>query len=509
MTATGVLSYTRSGGFFATQRRARRPRQPAVPVGADRGLWLGLVLALLSALPVMLARYPQMSDYPAHLARYHVMLDGGRSPALAHWYAFRWAWTGNLGVDLLIRPVAAIFGLEAGGRIIVGLIPPLTCLALLAVERVLRGRITGASLFAFAFVWSPMLLLGLVNFALGLALALFAFAGWVRLDGRAWRGWLFVPIGLAVWLCHMSAWAVLGVLVFGYEWRLRGLRAACLAPWPLLAPLLAMAAGDHGAGSLSWGPYWWIYKRAIWERAMRDRVGWLDHASLALVALVLLGAIAWRRFDWRLGAAALLMLGLSLVLPRHVSGGDFVDFRMVSSGLMVACLAIDWPGAGWALGLAPVLFLVRLGVTAEGWRTDSAETARLLGALDVIPRGANVASAVLVPAGVWALDHFEHVGCYAVVRRDAMVNANFALPHVHMLHLRQGGYADPSHRLGVGAGKPVLLAHFAPAAAADYLWYVGPRPPADLPAGARVLWQAHGASQFSLVAKLAKAAGAD
>ena len=62
-----------------------RTQQPAMPITRGDRLvgWLAVVLALASCLPVIVARYPQMSDYPAHLARYAVMLDGGRSADLA------------------------------------------------------------------------------------------------------------------------------------------------------------------------------------------------------------------------------------------------------------------------------------------------------------------------------------------------------------------------------------------------------------------------------------------
>ena len=56
-----------------------------------------VLLAIAACLPVLVARYPQMSDYPAHLARYYVMLDHGRSADLARWYVFQWKWSGNVG----------------------------------------------------------------------------------------------------------------------------------------------------------------------------------------------------------------------------------------------------------------------------------------------------------------------------------------------------------------------------------------------------------------------------
>ncbi|MBS0254857.1 MAG: hypothetical protein JSS36_06515 [Proteobacteria bacterium] len=459
---------------------------------SDRRLTvIAVVLALASCLPVLVARYPQMSDYPAHLARYYVMLDGGRSPDLARWYVFQWKWSGNLGVDLLIRPFAALFGVEAGARLIAGLIPPLTGLGLIAVERQLRGRTTPAALFAQTFVWSPMMLIGLMNYTLGLALALWVFALWVRLDGVRWRWAVMLPLGLVVWLCHLSAWGVLGLMVLGWEWRRPGWRAL-FAPWPLALPVLVMAAlavvDPAPGGGNGYGAFWWIYKRAIWLKAMRDSVYELDFLSLVGV-LGLLGFAAWRRrIDGRLGRAALALLVLSLLAPRHISGGDYVDYRMIGAGLMLAALGVKWPAGALAAWAAPALYLVRLAVTTLSWQADSAETGRLLTALDHVPRGARVASAVLVPFERWQLDHFEHIGAWAVLRRDALVNANFAVAQIHMLHLRHDGYVDPSQRLLLYTRQPVDLAGFKPAQDAEWLWYVGERMPATLPRG-EVVWR--------------------
>lgn len=483
-------------------------QQPATPLSRGDRLvgWVAVVLALASCLPVLVAHYPQMSDYPAHLARYAVMLDAGRSADLARFYTFQWAWTGNLGVDILIRPFAALFGVEGGGRVITGLIPPMTGLGIIAVDRVLRGRVTVASLLAMPFVWSPMMLIGLLNFTLGQGLALWAFALWVWLDGRlGWlaRGLLFVPVGLVVWLCHLSAWGVLGVLIFGYELSAgRRWWLAFLAPWPLLAPLGVMLAFPGTTSAYSYGAYWWLYKQAIWGRAMRDTLYPLDYWGLFAVGVVLGAAVVFRRIDGRLGWAALILLLMTLAVPRHISGGDYADYRLIISGLLVACLAVNWPGAPrWVL-VAPALFyVVRLAVTAQDWHDDSARMARYLQVLDHVPQGARVASAVLVTRGQWQLNHFEHIGAYAVLRRHALVNANFAVPHVHMLQLRENGagFVDPSQRLLLSATQKIDLAHYAPAAHADWLWYVGDRQPDTMPASAVVVWR----GQDSLLARLA------
>jgi hypothetical protein len=75
-------------------------------------LWLGLAMALLSALPFLFAVHHQQVDYPSHLARYHVMLERADSPFLSQYYDFQWAWIGNLGVDMLMLPFGTLLGVE-------------------------------------------------------------------------------------------------------------------------------------------------------------------------------------------------------------------------------------------------------------------------------------------------------------------------------------------------------------------------------------------------------------
>lgn len=493
------------------------------PTGPREGVWLGLVLALLSCLPVLLARYPQMGDYPAHLARYHVMLAQDGHPFLQQYYSFEWRWSGNLGADLLIRPLAALLGLETAGRVIAGLIPVLTGLAIMAVGWVLRGRIGFASLLAFNFIWQPSLLLGFLNYTLAFALALFAFALWVKLGvklgvklaGKPWRAALFVPIGVIVWLCHVSGWGVLGILVFGYEFSRRKTWRAFVAPWPLLLPLGIMlggaVAGSGGAGSglggISYGKVPLFFKQVLWIRGMRDQSEWLDLASMGLVGLVFLLVLLFKRIDGRTGWASIIMVLGSLAMPRHIFGGDYADYRLISAGLLIGCISIGWRAPRLLLVLPVVLFGVRLGVTSETWLRGSQQTELALVALEHVPQGARVASVVGVETGTWGFNTFEHIGGYATVRKDALVNLHFALPGVHMIALKPGAvppgvrFVDPSQRLFVRAGQPVDLSAFAPAAAADYLWYVGAEPVGALPRGARVLHAAPG----SLLLRLAKA----
>ncbi len=467
------------------EHRSPKPRavgsSPSTPASVPSfpiGLLPAIALALLAALPFVVATHPQMTDYPAHLARYHVMLDAGRTPELARAYSFTWRWSGNLGADILIRPLAALFGLEPAGRLLGGSIAVLTGLGIIAIEWVLRRRVGIGGLLAMAAIWSPAMVLGFLNFTLALALALFAFAAWVALEGKRWREVLFVPIGLAVWLCHLSGWGVLGIMVFGYEWHRRRSWSAFLAPWPLVAPLLPTLLFDSGAGgALSYGHHVLTSKTGLWLRALRDQVEWLDVTSAVLLGGGFCLALALRRIDGRLGWSAIMLAGLSWIVPRHLGGGDFADYRLIAVSLMFGALAIEWRAPRWALWLAPLLFLARLAVTMQAWHAGSARLEPMLAALDRVPRGAVVAGAVTEELGVWGFGPFGHAVDYAVFRKDALTNANFAVPGVHMLQLKSQppGFVDPSQRIFHFDGQLIRLDQFAPARRADYLWaIVGP-----------------------------------
>ncbi len=486
------------------ERGDTRQDEGASHARGDRSsLILPLVLAALACLPFLVAAYPQLTDYPSHLARYHVMLEGAGNTALSGHYDFSWILTGNLGTDLLMVPLGSMLGVEPAARLIGALIPVLTGLGIVAVEWTLRRRIGIGAVLALATIWSPAMGMGFYNFCLSLALALFAFAGWVRLEGRSWRWAVFIPVGMLVWLFHVSGWGVFGVLVFGYEWHRRRNWTALLAPWPLFLPFALLLAGDGKAG-LVWGDNVVGYKIGIWLRALRDQSMLLDLVSVAILVSAIFLALRAGRIDGRLGWAALFLFVLTLVMPRHLGGGDFADLRLIAVALMIGCLAIDWKAPRWAFYLAAALFIVRIATTATAWHDQSQQLEQALAGLEDIPRGAVVAGAVAVPAGRWGIEPLEHAPSYATVRRDALVNSHFAIPGVHMLQLRgdREGFIDPSQRVQLFDDARADLAGFEPARSADYLWYFGRTEPTSLPEGAQVLHR----SPVSILARLAKPA---
>ena len=105
-----------------------------------------IAIALVSAVPLLWPEIPPLVDVPGHIGRYRVELDLHSSADLQRYYDFRWALIGNLGVDILILPLAPVIGLEPAVKLIVAAIPPLTVLGMFAIAREVHGRVPPTAL---------------------------------------------------------------------------------------------------------------------------------------------------------------------------------------------------------------------------------------------------------------------------------------------------------------------------------------------------------------------------
>ncbi|MBX9860836.1 MAG: hypothetical protein K2Y20_14800, partial [Sphingomonas sp.] len=126
-------------------------------------------MAAIAAIPLLWPTIPPLVDLPGHMSRYRVQLSADQAPWLLDWYDFKWSLIGNLGFDLLIIPLAPIFGLELSVKLLVIAIPVLTVTGLLWIAREVHGRVPATALFALPLAYSFPLHFGFVNFALSMA----------------------------------------------------------------------------------------------------------------------------------------------------------------------------------------------------------------------------------------------------------------------------------------------------------------------------------------------------
>jgi hypothetical protein len=485
--------------------------------------WLTAVafasIILLALVPVLAVRLPPLVDLLGHIGRYAIQTGLEEHPELSQYYSFHWRLIGNLGADILIQALAPFAAVETSARIVVAVTQTVATAAILLLCREIHRRITPFCLFALPLIYSLPFNYGFVNFALSMALALLAFTLWLRLErtGRhRARTWLFVPIGLVLWLCHTYGWAFLGLLCTGEglvhsrktgrDWPLVLWDTArrCL---PLAAPLLPMLLWRNHAGGSTEG--WFLIDLKLnWLLSMLR----LDHMAIdrlsagILFGLVYFGLRSPRiARDRRMVAAAALCLLAFLLLPLRLFGSFYADMRLVPYMTIVALLAFDdrplrERSRRW-LTIAAVAFLaVRIGLTTATYVERERSLNSHLEALQAIPEGARVATLVSLPCpSDWELPLLTHIGGVAIARKHVFANDQWATGGVNLLSVHYppaGAFAYDSSEMTYprhcGENAPTMEQAVAalPVHAFTHLWVLGV-PPREQPSGARYtpVWQ--------------------
>jgi hypothetical protein len=475
--------------------------------------WLLALLVLVSAIPLVGPDIPPLVDLPGHIGRYRVQLGLEGSPFLELYFDFDWALIGNLGVDLLIIPMAKLFGLELGAKLIVLAIPPLTVLGFLLVGREVHGHLPPTAFFALPLAYSYPFQFGFVNFALSMALALNAFWLWLRL-GRAGkiglRAALFVPISCLIWLCHTFGWGLLGLLAFAGDTadqrdrhgasRLEAFWKGGLHCLPLALPFVLMIAWRSGGavqGANADFFNWKIKGRWLMSLLRERHELWDKAGAVLLMALPVLAAF---RIGFRIthafALAASFLLLVFVLLPRIMFGSAYADMRLAPFLVAVALLGIVPRGwtlrkLGSALAVAGLLFFAaRLAVTTDSFARIDRRWDAQLAAIQHIRPGTRVLVQAAVPCSrSWASDRMEHVTSLAIARRDVFANDQWAMPGAQLISVTYRAGApfveDPSQILRPTVRcrgyrettLPETMAHL-PWRAFDYVWFV------DLPRAA-------------------------
>jgi hypothetical protein len=465
-----------------------------------------IAFALAAAMPLLWPPIPPLVDVPGHMGRYAVQLAG--SGPLLTWYRFDWHVIGNLGVDLLIEPVSRIVGLELATKLIVMAIPVLTVAGLLWIAREVHGHVPPTALFALPLALGHPFLFGFINFALAMALALLAFALWLRLArvGRLrLRAILFVGIAPVVWVAHTFGWGLLGLLCFSAEtirqhdrgvgWSRAVFNAGlhCLVLAPPLIPMLAWrsAATDPSAATGDW--FNWAAKLQWLLMTLRDRWRVFDTVCVGALAMLIFFALRDKRlgFSRNLALSALVLLAVFLVLPRIIFGSAYADMRLTPFLFAVAIIAIRpaQTASPKFLGTIAMLGLIfcagRIAATTASLAMASARYAQALVALDHVPRGSRLAIFTQRACGMaWSTNRMEHLGALAMVRRASFSNDQWAVSGAQLMTIAKRDApdfsVDPS-QLVVAQDCPIEFSKTLdaslvalPHAAFDYVWLIDP-----------------------------------
>jgi hypothetical protein len=364
---------------------------------------------VLLAVPMLVANVPLGVDDLNHLARIYVRAHVDADPDLARVFAVRGDPIPYLGMDLLLTPLARVLPIMLVGRIyLVGLVWGLVG-AVMVLRRVFVGRVGLAPAVVGLIAWNGLMAWGLVNYVLGLVLVLLVFAAW-----HAWRDWnwlarlaVFAIAATAIYLTHLLAFVLYGILVVSYEVFGRA------RPWQTPVRDWVVLAGQAVPGLLLWHAlsgrmtiadfsieYWLPSKLYALESPFLfgGTLGGMDAGILvawfcAVVVCIGLwrGWLTWPR---TLAAPVLVLLALTVLLPYRAFGITLTDYRFAVPAACIALAGLRLTAPrGRAIGVALLLFMVAhvADVSAVMHKCD-AQYAELRQALAALPRGAELST---------------------------------------------------------------------------------------------------------------------
>ena len=498
------------------------PGEGTAPLRLNR--WWPL-LVLLAIVPLLYPTVPPLTDLPAHMSRFMVQMDGGRTPELAQWYSFQWNLLPNLGTDLLIYALEPALGLVPGVKTIVILIVALQTAGYLLLSRAAHGRVTATTLFALPLAYGAPLQYGFLNFLLTTALATLSLALWISQPMRArpaLRYGLFTVIACVLWVGHLAGWAVFCVMVGSCELAARyvqgrpfwkALSGGFLASSCLLIPQVLGMLWPNTPEHLPTHGFFRLGEKVYFlTNVLMDRWSPFDVVSAFVLAIMI--AMTWRSktgtVHQGLALGAIVLFGLFWLLPGWVYGSYFADMRLTPTMFALALIAarpeLPRKQVRWLVLAGLAFFGLRLAGTTVSMAIWDKQFKREIAVLDALPHGSQLVSFRALPCRPFIFQsrlRDMHTASFALLRRHAFANDQFSMSGGQLLTIHNPAAApfdrDPSS-IEIGetcqGSVPVLDSTARIPAAIPYLWIVWHTPELDVPgwkavarSGASVLYR--------------------
>lgn len=426
--------------------------QASKPVAPRFVCWFFALFAV-TQVPLYWVQYPDIMDFPNHLARLHVLRHLPASEMLQRYYALRPFQMGtNLAMEVVVPVLAGWMNPVLALKIFASLAMLLVTTGAVAVGRAISGKFHYLLLGVLLFAHNAMFQMGLLNYLFGLGAAFWLFSAWIfTRHCSVFLRWMGAAAGCTlVYFCHLSALGFYAVAILGYElgcvyaWgcKPRETRQALFLAFTQFIPVaLFHIFGPAAAGSYVPAPVpenlliWLAHKAAILAIAPSICVsGYALGQSVFGFSLVLALYVGFRErvlkltvfIRWIAGALACAVI----LLPHAGFGSNMVDIRLIPAlGLVV------WSGLEISeySTLRPKIVLCVMTVavslismeTAREWILRDGEYRRIRAALAQIPEGATLAT-VALDARSEMLSISPHAGAWSVIDRSAFLS-NFYL----------------------------------------------------------------------------------
>ncbi|MDE2501204.1 MAG: hypothetical protein KGL56_13535 [Alphaproteobacteria bacterium] len=421
---------------------------------------LGLATILL-IVPLWCVHSPGMPDYPAHIAGFYMIAGGARTTPLSTYYDIHWTLVPNLASELAVPVLMKFLPLEVAAKLFLSVAVGLWTLGPAAIQRALFGRVGVASLAAAFFAYNANYTWGFFNYYFAAGLSFVVFAAWIASAGRCntLRVLGFTLAICVLYLCHLVAVFILGVLIFCYElsqvieerdFAIKALFFRALPVGLIFLPaasafLFFKPTGGEG-GKLAFD-----FTDTIGDRlASTIQYAYSEPAYLligALAVLVLAGLMYDKlRIHPSMKILVLVLAVLTVVSPEWALGGWGVHLRLpaVLGAMLFATMELRVGPRSKAL-VAAALLLSAVWIStalARSWRGYDRQYSEFRAALHQVPEGTRLVTVLDSDSLDYSPDvtvpdqPYWHMAEFAIVDRDAFTPLMFATKGQHIVQVK-------------------------------------------------------------------------
>src|SRR6202451_4267335 len=224
--------------------QAGRTSQAAKPSRVDRNVsvdapWTLFFLSLVAITPFWTVRYPVVTDYPNHLARWFVLFHmKDAAYHFASFYTPAWGPLPYITPDILAMAFQRVLPIDIVGRFSLSLCIILAVAATYFFLKKACPENVGLASFAVLVAFNPNLLMGSISNEFSLAFCLVVVGLWV---GYCKQPKVLTAVGIAVglllvYLSHLSGFVVAGLVMGVYalfqeqRWKKLGILAGVSLP---------------------------------------------------------------------------------------------------------------------------------------------------------------------------------------------------------------------------------------------------------------------------------------
>jgi hypothetical protein len=409
------------------------------------------LLVIFSLLPIIVFKYLPLLDYPRHLATLQIRQTFSSDIEVGRFYAFRWIFAPNLGLDILATPLLRFFPAETVGKIVLVFSLVMIYVGTILLDRELNPDNWGPSFFSGLFLYNGAFEWGFINYVIGIGFAIWGFWLWVRYRERVRGFWVlaFTAFSIIIGLMHFYAFAIYAVCVAGYEcsmlWdkvrderqlRLSHLPVPIRAAVSVILPILVLLAPvSSGRGPLVWGRSWG--QQTFWDSIIK----WKGEAlaspiyfhqpfeKLLLLALfaILVWALATRTLilNWRMVIPLIVFAVLFIAMPAEFWDTAFADYRLPSGVAFFAWASLGW-GEKSRVRIAALCLLlgicliVRVGSKLAAWRPVQPVLTEYETVFERVPPGSRLL--VIMDDSGWSNPPLVHASLPAAARRGIFIS---------------------------------------------------------------------------------------